>query len=342
MTALFTQSARGPRALEVRRCPDPRPTEDQVLVRVTAAGVNFADVMATMGLYPDAPKLPAIMGYEIAGEVQATGAHVTKFAPGDKVFGGTMFGGHAETAIAHEDALIEIPSGWTVEEAAAFPVSYATGYAALHRFGGLREGERVLIHAAAGGVGLASTQLALAAGAEVFGTASSGKQEALRRAGVHHPIDYTRLDFVTEIRAVTGLQEPIDLAVDAIGGRSFRRTWRLLGPGGRMVCLGATSLVDGDRRKLSRVGRTLLGMPRFGALSLMRQSKAVIGLNVLRIWNAKGSLAEFITPLQDLVARQELRPVVGQHFPLERAPDAYRYVIARRNIGKVILRLAES
>jgi NADPH:quinone reductase-like Zn-dependent oxidoreductase len=323
--------------LKVEERPDPVAGAGEVLVAVKAAGINFADVMARAGLYPDAPKPPSVVGYEFAGLVERVGDGVTEYATGDRVLGGTRFGGYAELVVARENMLVPLPDDWSFEEGAAFPVNYATAYAGLCRYGALAEGERVLLQAAAGGVGIAATQIAKILGAEVFGTASPSKHEAIRGFGVDHPIDYRGQDFVAEVRRIAGEKQPLDLVMDAVGGRSFRKSWSLLGPGGRLVCFGASSLVSGERRNLVTALKTYFGMPRFKPIPMMTNSKAVIGLNMLTLWDAKGSLDEYIEPLRAWVDDGRLRPVVAESFPLERGGDAHRFIIERRNIGKVVL-----
>jgi NADPH:quinone reductase-like Zn-dependent oxidoreductase len=328
-----------PEVLKIQERPDPEVGAGQVRVRVRAAGINFADLMARMGLYPDAPKPPCVVGYEIAGEVDSVGQGVEGFAPGDRVMGGTRFGGHAELAVTAPDVLQPLPDGWSFEEGAAMPVNYATAYAGLVRYGALHEGERVLVHAAAGGVGIAAVQIAKLCGAEVYGTASASKHDAIRGFGVDHPIDYRSQDFVEEVRRIAGEEEPLDLVMDAIGGKSFKRSYSLLRAGGRLVCFGAAGLVSGDRRDIPRTLKTLAQSPRFSSLKLASESKAVIGLNMLRLWDAKGSIEEFAEPLRKWVENGEIRPVVAEAFPLERAADAHRLMQERKNVGKVVLKL---
>jgi NADPH:quinone reductase-like Zn-dependent oxidoreductase len=308
-------------------------------VAVKAAGINFADLMARMGMYPDAPNPPSVVGYEFAGDVESVGEGVEGFSPGDRVLGGCRFGGYSELVVADAGSVLPLPEDWSYEEGAAFPVNYATAYAGLIRYGSLREGERMLIHAAAGGVGIAATQVAKLVGAEVFGTASASKHEAVREQGVDHPIDYRSLDFVKEVRRITGEEESIDLVMDAIGGRSFAKSFSLLRPGGRLVCFGAAGLVTGDRRNIPGTIKRLVQTPFFHPLRLSSQSKAVMGLNMLRLWDSKGSLDEWIDPLQEWVEAGKLRPVVAKAFPLEEGAAAHRFMQERKNVGKVVLKL---
>jgi NADPH:quinone reductase-like Zn-dependent oxidoreductase len=170
--------------LQVQERPDPPVGPGEVRIAVKAAGINFADTMARVGLYPDAPKPPCVLGYEVAGEVETVGEGVSEFQVGDRVVGGTRFGGQAELVTVPEAQAFALPPGLNFEQGAAIPVNYGTAYAALILMGSLRKGDRVLIHAAAGGVGISATQIARNAGAEIFGTASPSKHEAIRAQGV--------------------------------------------------------------------------------------------------------------------------------------------------------------
>jgi NADPH:quinone reductase-like Zn-dependent oxidoreductase len=328
-----------PEVLQVQERPEPEPGRGQVRVAVKAAGINFADLMARMGMYPDAPNPPSVVGYEFGGDVESVGEGVEDVSPGDRVLGGCRFGGYSELVVTDAGSIVALPEDWSYEEGAAFPVNYATAYAGLVHYGALRKGERVLLHAAAGGVGIAATQIAKLVGAEVFGTASASKHEAIREIGVDHPIDYRSRDFVTEVRRVTGDKECLDLVMDAIGGRSFAKSFSLLRPGGRLVCFGASGLVSGDRRNVPGAILRLVQTPWFHPLRLSSQSKAVLGLNMLRLWDSKGSLDEWIDPLQQWVEAGKLRPVVAKAFPLEEGAAAHRFIQERQNVGKVVLTL---
>jgi NADPH:quinone reductase-like Zn-dependent oxidoreductase len=333
---VITRNGR-PEVLQVQERPDPVPGVGEVRVAVRAAGINFADLMARIGVYPDAPPTPSVVGYEFAGEIESLGDGVEAWSVGDRVLGGCRFGGYAELVAVGADQVVPLPDGWSFEEGAALPVNYATAYAGLLHFGSLREGERVLIHAAAGGVGIAATQLARQAGAEVFGTASAPKHQAIRGFGVDHPIDYRSRSFVKEVRRLAGERRPLDLVMDAVGGASYRRSYSLLRAGGRLVCYGASGLVSGDRRNIPRAAIELAQTPLFHPLQLASASKAVIGLNLLTLWDSRGSLEEFVAPLRDLLDSGAIRPVVAEAFPLERGADAHRFIAERRNVGKVVL-----
>jgi NADPH:quinone reductase-like Zn-dependent oxidoreductase len=327
-----------PDVLRIQERPDPKPGPGEVRIAVKAAGINFADLLARLGLYPDAPKVPCVVGYEVAGEVESLGDGVDDVTVGRRVMAPTKFGGYAELAVVPQADLIPLPDGWSFEQGAAVPVVYATAYAALVRYGSLREGERLLVQAAAGGVGIAATQIGKKRGAEIFGTASASKHDAVRGFGVDHAIDYRANDFAKEVRRITGEKAPLDLVVDGIGGPSFRKGFKLLRAGGRIVMVGASAVMEGERRNIPRAVRTVVTMPRFNPLTMMSDSRAAIGLNMLRIWQDKGSLmGEYSGPLQELIADGTIRPVVAEAFPLERGPDAHRYMAERKNVGKVVL-----
>ena len=230
MRAVVITKHGGPEVLQVQERPDPSVGAGEVRIAVKAAGINFADTLARTGLYPDSPKVPCVVGYEVAGEVESVGDGVESVKPGDRVLAGTRFNGQAELVTVQENMVYKLPERLSFEEGAAFPVNYATAQAGLVVMGGLKQGERVLIHAAAGGVGISATQIAKRIGAEVFGTASASKHDAIREQGVDHAIDYRSQDYVAEVRRLTD-GEGIDVAFDALGPSSFRKDYRLLRPG---------------------------------------------------------------------------------------------------------------
>ena len=339
MRALVITQHGPPEVLKVLERPDPQAGPGEVRIAVRAAGMNFSDLLARVGMYPDAPKPPCVIGYEIAGEVESVDDGVESVKAGDRVISGSRFGGQAELVVAREGDVIPLPDGWSFEKGAALPVVYTTAYAGLIRYGNVLSGERVLIHSAAGGVGVASTQIAKHLGAELFGTASASKHDAIRGFGIDHAIDYRSQDVVKEVRRIGGDRRPLDLVMDALGGNSFRQSWSLLRAGGRLVAFGISQGGGGERREIPKALKMLVTTPLFPALSMMRDSKSVIGLNMLTIWDSKGSLDEFIQPLIPLIADGVVDPVVSEAFPIEKAADAHRYMSERKNVGKVVLTL---
>lgn len=321
-----------PSVLQVQNRPDPPPpTDGQVRIAVRAAGVNFADHLARVGLYPDAPKLPAVVGYEVAGTIEAVGEGVDPACIGERVLAGTRFGGYAEIVNAEASDTVALPPSMSFEQGAAIPVNYATAWAALHGYGSLQTGERVLVHAAAGGVGIAAIQLAKATGAVVHGTASPGKHGRLEELGIDRALDYRSTGWWEGL-------EPYDIVLDGLGGTSLRRSFELLRPGGRLVAYGLSSLQQGEKRSVRRAAPQALAMLRgFSLLKQMEQSKTVIGLNMLRLWDDRGTLEPWIAPLSEALANGTAIPVVHAAVPFADAPEAHRILAARENIGKVVL-----
>jgi NADPH:quinone reductase-like Zn-dependent oxidoreductase len=310
-------------------------------IAVRAAGINFAELMARVGLYPDAPKTPCVLGYEVSGEVESLGEGVSGFAVGDRVVAGTRFGGQAELVCVAEHNALPLPSQLSFEQGAAFPVNYGTAYAALTIMGGMRGGDRVLIHSAGGGVGISAAQLARNAGAEVFGTASAAKHEAIRSHGVAHPIDYREQDFEAEVMRLTG-GEGVDLIIDPLGPTSFRKDYRLLRQGGRLIMFGLSETSSNGARDLPATLKSLAKMPLatmpwWKSLAVMNENKGVFGLNMLSWWDREGSLERLTVPLMADLEAGRLEPVVGASFSFEQAGDAHEFIAQRRNVGKVVL-----
>ncbi len=326
----------GPEVLEVREAPDPEPGPGEVRIRVAAAGVNFADVLARMGLYPDAPKLPAVVGYEVAGTVDRVGPGVTTLREGDRVGALTRFGGYSSAVVVPAAQAFPLPDELSFRKAAAIPVNYLTAWLMLVWLGCVREGDRVLVHAAAGGVGQAAVQICRWRGAEVIGTASASKHERLREVGVAHCIDYRTQDFEAEVRRITG-GKGVQIALDAVGGDSFRRSYRSLAPLGRLYVFGVSAMAPGKRRSVLAAARGLLSMPRFHPFPLMNGNRGVHGVNLGHLWSEGALLARIMGEVLARVADGTFDPVVDRAFPLERAAEAHAWLQERRNFGKVLL-----
>ena len=327
----------GPDVLEVREAPDPRPGPGEVLVEVVAAGVNFADVMARMGLYPDAPPLPAVVGYEASGTVKELGPG----APADLKVGArvlvlTRFGGYSDRLVVPGSQVTPIPESLSFEQAAAIPVNYLTAWLMLVHLGNVRPGDKVLVHAAAGGVGQAAVQIARWREAEIIGTASPSKHERLRAAGVAHCIDYTSQDFEAEVRRLTG-GRGVDIALDAVGGTSFKKSYRSLAPLGRLFLFGASSAAPGERRQVWSAVKALLSMPRFRSVPLMNENRGVFGVNLGHLWGEVDCLRGMLGEVVALCERGVLSPVVDGSFPFAEASRAHARLQSRQSFGKVLL-----
>jgi NADPH:quinone reductase-like Zn-dependent oxidoreductase len=330
MRAVVITKHGGPEVLRVQERPDPEIGAGQVRIAVAAAGINFADVMARMGLYQDAPKTPCVVGYEVAGTILELGEGVDGLLHGQRVLAGTQFGGYASQVVVPAADVVPLPDRLSFEQGASIPVNYATAWAGLIGYGNLQRGERVLVHSAGGGVGIAATQIAKRSGAEVYGTASPGKHERITELGCDGAIDYTKPGWERDVGK-------FDVILDAVGGRSFRLSYSLLRPGGRLVAFGASAVVSGQRRNLVTALSAVARMPRFNMIKQMSESKAVIGLNMLTLWKDRGSLQPWIGPLGEMLADGTIEPVVAGDFSFEDAGAAQTMLTERRNVGKVVL-----
>lgn len=322
MKAVFIPHHGPAGVLELRETPDPVPGPGEVLIRVRAAGINFADLMMRGGRYHGAPPPPFVPGYEVAGEVEGTGA---------RVVASVRYGGYAEKVVCAARQAMPIPEGRSFEEAAALPVNALTAYHALYVLGNLRPGATVLVHQAAGGVGLVALQLAKIRGARVIGTASASKHAFLKERGLDDAIDYRTEDFEARVMELTG-GRGVQLALDPVGGRSFGKSYRVLAPAGLLVAYGMSSASGGGLGALwSYVSSGL-----FSPLKMMLDNKGVVAFH-LGIFHDDDLLVAEMTELHRYWSSGQLRPHVDKTFPAAEAAAAHRYIEERRNVGKVVL-----
>ena len=334
MRAVVITKHGGPDVLKVQERPDPPLGRGEVRIDVGASGVNFADVMAVQGMYPDAPKPPCVIGYEVAGTIDAVGDGVTAHRAGDRVMAMTRFGGQSELVVVNHTAVLPLPDGWSFEEGASFPVVYVTAHHMLVRVAAAHPGESVLVHAAAGGVGLAVAELGRILGLRVIGIASPGKHEILRSYGVA-PIDGRDPKWWDAVRAIA--PKGVDIVLDPVGGDAWRHGYRLLAPLGRLICFGVSDLSTGLRRNPVQVIWKALRWPRFGPISLMDKNRIVAGVNIGHIWDNAAVLAPQLGALLGYARAGKLRPRVDRSFPVEEAAAAHQFIHERRNVGKVVL-----
>jgi NADPH:quinone reductase-like Zn-dependent oxidoreductase len=329
-------------AVRVQEWPDPPvPESGEIRISVRAAGMGFYDLLARTGLYPNSPKLPAVLGYEVAGLVESIGPGVENFVVGDRALALTHFGGQAELAVANARDCLALGAKVSFEAGAAVPVNYATAWAAAIVMGGLRDGETLLVHSAGGGMGTAATQVGRDAGARVIGTASTAKHDAVRANGAEHVIDYRSADVVREVMRLTD-GKGVDVILDAVGPTSFRRSYRLLRPGGRLILYGVSEIQTGERRNLPRALTALARFPFstspwWKSVDTLKENKGVFGLNLDHWWKAEKDLSRLLGPIGDRLAKGSIRPIVAATFPFSRAAEAHRYLQERRNVGKVVL-----
>lgn len=324
-------------AFEFRDSPAPEPQPGQVLIKVDAFGLNFADVMARKGLYREAPKPPFVPGYEVVGRIEKPGAGITHFSKGQRVAAFTRFGGYAEYACTPATAVVSIPEKMSHVVAAALATQYCTAYHAACEATNLFPGERVLIHAAAGGVGTALVQLAKLKGCEIFGTAGSDEKLAyLKRIGVDHPINYRTQDFVDEIRTTLN-GEPLDVVFDSLGGKSYRRSKSLLGPGGRIVSYGVAESV-GKGSGLWNMLKAVLNFGLMHPVALIMKSQAAIGVNMLQIADHKPQvLQRCLQNVAQLINDGKLAPQSGAVYRAGQIAEAHALLEGRTSTGKIVV-----
>jgi synaptic vesicle membrane protein VAT-1 len=341
MRAMVVRRYGPPENFELREWPDPAVKQGECLIRVRAVGINFADLMQRMGVYPGTPKPPFIPGFEVAGTVESAplgtkGQPGTAVRLGDRVVAMTRFNAYGELAAAPVESVFTIPDSLSFEQAVAIPVNYLTAYHSMFEMGNLRGGDRVLIHGAAGGVGVAAVQLARAKGLVTFGTAGPSKQEFLREIHVDYPIDHSREKFVTAVHRVA--PEGIEMVLDPIGGKSFAESMRCLGTMGRLVVFGFSAAAGpSGKRSLPRAAKALAQTPRISPLKLMEKNQAVIGVHLGRMHGHEDVLRTQMMELLRLYEEGAIKPFVGKTFPLKDAAAAHRYIHDRRNTGKVVL-----
>lgn len=324
-----------PEVLELREAPDPQPGEGEVRVAVAAAGVNFADLLARMGMYPDAPPLPCVVGYEVAGTIDAVGPGVDAGRVGEPVVGMCRFGGYSSAVVLPAAQVVRRPEGLDAVTAAAIPVTGLTAWMMLEEMGRVRAGDRVLVHSAGGGVGLMALDLIKRRGAHAIGTASPGKHAFLRERGYQQLIDYRSQDFYQVLKDEPGL----DLILDPVGGDSWARGLKLLRPGGRLICFGFSSGATADTRKPLALLRFATSIPwlKINPLALMNENIGVMGVNMGNMWDESERVTTWLRMLLELWRIEELSPVVHAAVPFERAAEAHRMIHDRENVGKVVL-----
>ena len=324
--------------LAVREVARPDPGPGQVRVRVEAAGVNFADVMMRRGLYPDAPKLPAVAGYEVAGVVDTVGSGVEEELTGTSVVAMCNFGGYSEYLCLSREMVWPLPEGIEPVAAAALPVNYLTAWQMVRVMAPVGEGDLVLIHSAAGGVGQAVIQLCRLAGARVIGSASPAKHDFLREQGLEHVFDSRRTDFAREVKAVTK-ERGVDVVLEPRHGRWIMESYLSLAKCGRLVLFGFSSAAVGKGSGTLSALRTLARVPwlQLNPIRLMNDNKSIAGVNLGRMWDQGERTSIWMGKLLELLAAGGIEPVSDTVFSFDDAGQAHRRLEDRLNVGKVIL-----
>jgi NADPH:quinone reductase-like Zn-dependent oxidoreductase len=334
MKAIFLiKNGRPANAFETREVAKPSPGPGQVLVKVETFGLNFADVMARNGMYKEAPPLPCVLGYDVAGKLESVGKDVTDLKPGDRVTAITRFGGYAEWAVTDARAAARISDGLDAGQATALATQFTTAYFAAAEMVNLHEGDKVLIQSGAGGVGTALVQYARYKGCEIFATAGSDeKLKYLAGQGVHHCINYRSTEFEKVIKQQTA-GKGVDVIFDAVGGSSVKKGFRSLSAGGRIVCFGAAGMND---QHLPGKLRSVLGFGLYHPLMFMMSSRSMIGINMLRVGDEHPLvLKRCLQAVVELASAGVFRPGVAKLFAASEIAKAHEYLEKRQSTGKV-------
>ena len=316
MKAVVIPRYGGPEVLEVRDFPDPAPDPGEELIRVEAAGVNFADTMSASGGYPGTPKPPLVAGREFCG---------IRVSNGERVMGYTQWGAFAQLIAARSALLWPVPMGWSAEEGAAFPVNFFTAYLAYWKAGLLNppKNARVLIHAVAGGVGTAAVQIGKILGVEMYGTSSSDeKLGRVKELGLQHAINYEKQDYQEAIKDLTH-GEGVDVVFEMLGGEHTMKSVRCLRDFGRVIAYGSAT---GQRAQLD-VG------------SLYAKGTSVHGLWLTYLSTNRNLMQQAWEQLSPWTREGRIRPVIADVLPMERAGEAYRLLLERKNLGKIVLKI---
>ena len=318
--------------LKVTDVDPPKITSNEVLIKTSFAGINYAELLSRHGSYSWSPKKPYILGMEGSGEVVEVGSDVDDFIIGDHVAAAGQYGSYSEYRGVKNSQVFKLPADYTLQEGAALLATYATAWIALHEMARVRPKERILIHAAAGGVGLATIQLAKIHGMEIYGTASSPEKRAyLETLGCH------ALEYDTFHDKMYPDKRP-DCIIETVGGSVYRKSFRILAPMGRIVLVGATGIQVNRRNPLSLI-RAWRNMPKTNLLQVIGRSRAFMGLHIGYLLDRLNNFKQTLNPLLEILDKHNIKPDVkeNQIFPMSQVADAHQFIHDRKNIGKVLL-----
>ena len=338
MRAIVLERHGGPEVLRVREVPDPVPGAGEVRVRVEAIGVNYAEVLSRKGLYGWAPPMPYTPGMEATGTIDALGAGVEGRAVGERVIVGAQHGAYAEWIVVPERQALPAVRGFSTEENAAIAVNYLTAWVALMEMARLRPTDRVLVTAAAGGVGTAAVQIATRFGCATVGLAGSdAKLEEIRALGAEAAVNYRSPGWEARLREAAG-PDGIDVVLEVVGGEVFRAVWPVLAPFGRVVVAGFASLALQRWNPLSWL-RTWRDLPRADIRSLAPASAGLMATHIGYLLDDPPRLARVWAELMAFVTAHDIRPVVGATFSFAEMAGAHRLMESRRSVGKIVVRV---
>ena len=326
----------GPEVLEVKDFNLEDPSDYEVQIKTSFAGINFAEIMTRMGLYPGAPKPPSPIGGEASGVIKKVGKQVTEYNVGDKVMAFAPFTSYSSHINIDQKMLMRLPGNFTLEQGAAFPVVYTTAYMMMFDLGNLKKDEIFFIQGAGGGVGTAAIQLAKAAGAKIIGTSSGWKHERLKEMGVDYCIDYTKEDVREKIMNYTD-GYGVDLIIDPVGGKQWAASYQTLAPMGKLIVYGNQNLVQGKTRSMLALAKEFFMMPKIKPFEMISKNRAIMGYHLGRLKGAEHKIKRAMLGINQMIDNGDVSPIVGKIFPFDQAPSAHDYIQKRKNFGKVLL-----
>lgn len=301
---------------------------NEVRIDVHFSGINFADLIMRMGLYKDAPARPFVPGYEFSGVVLEIGTAVTNVKVGDRVYAGSVFGGYSSQMVIPSQLALPLPDSMSFEEGAAIPVAFITAHAALFDMARVRKGDKVMIDCATGGVGTLALQMLKFVGADTIGLTSSDSKKALIESYGARAMSHDEFWASKEDR--------FDFILNSQGGSTIRAHYNRLGPTGRVVCLGISSGIEGGTRKLGKILKTVLTMPKFNIIGMFDQNRGIYALNALRLMEDQEALTKILKQFK-LVEEMKLKPHVGAVYSYKEVALAHKLISDRKATGKILL-----
>lgn len=340
MKHIVNKANGGYEVLEVQEVADLVPKSSELVINVKASGINFADILARKGQYPDGPSKPCVMGYEVSGVVDSVGDEIKGDWVGKEVIAVTRFKGQAEQVAVQPSQVFEKPERLSFEEAATIPVNYITAHILIQVMGSLQPYESILIHNVGGGVGIAALDIAKHIGATTYGTSSQRKHDFLYDRGLDYAIDYRNKDWYEELMALTD-GRGVELITDPLGGKEWKRSYKALRATGRLGMFGISSASkkgsSGGLKATWNMLKTVVQMPFYHPLPLLDKNRGVFGVNLGHLWHEPEKAQTWSNHILQGVRDGWVNPYVDTTFKFDEIADAHRYIENRKNIGKVIL-----
>ena len=332
-----------PSVIKIRDIDIPEPKNNEIRIKVNFSGINFAEIMMRMGLYPGAGKPPCPIGAEASGIIDKIGKDVpSEFKINQKVMAFSFGGTHASYICVPSDVVMPVPESYSMEEAAGFPVVFFTAYMMLFDLGNLKSEDKVLIHGGGGGMGTSLIQLCNAIGATTHTTCSKWKHEKLYQFGVDKCVDYSEKEYLDKLNSLSESVGGYDIIIDPLGGRSWKQSYKLLSSMGKLIVYGDQSFVSGYKRSIITMFGEYFTVPKFNPLKLISKNKSIMGFHLGRLQNSESKLKLAGKSLSKIISTHNIKPIIGAVFSYNQIPDAHKYIQDRKNLGKVLIDFTEA